>query len=62
MEQVHSITEDELTARVSSVFGWTRRGTDIASEFRKVVRKLVIGGVLTRKEDNLTVSNAPQGV
>jgi hypothetical protein len=48
VREVHSISEDELTARVSSVFGWNRRGSDIAEELRKVVRKLVTAGSLRR--------------
>lgn len=32
VREVHPITEDELTARVAGVFGWSRRGSDIASE------------------------------
>jgi hypothetical protein len=57
VRQVHSISEDELTARLSSVFGWNRRGTDIAAEMRKSIRKLVIGGTLRRIGDALLVSN-----
>lgn len=62
VREVHPITEDELTARVSSVFGWNRRGSDIASEFRKVVRKLVTAGVLHRSDDFLTVAEDPEHV
>jgi len=60
VRQVHSITEDELTARVSSVFGWNRRGSDIASEFRKIVRRLTAAGVLKRNGDIFTVANESQ--
>ena len=60
VREVHSITEDELTARVSSVFGWNRRGSDIAGEFRKVVGKLVMAGVLQRHGNILTVAAEPQ--
>lgn len=56
VRQVHSISEDELTARLSSVFGWNRRGADIAAEMRKVIRKLVIAGALRRSEGVLLVS------
>jgi hypothetical protein len=60
VREVHSITEDELTARDSSVFGWNRRGSDIAGEFRKIVRKLVTAGVLRRSDDILTVVSDQQ--
>jgi hypothetical protein len=54
VREVHVISEDELTARISAVFGWSRRGPDIASEFRKTVRRLVRAGVLKRNGDLLT--------
>jgi hypothetical protein len=57
VQDVHSITEDELTERVSAVFGWNRRGADIASEFRKVVKKLVTGDILRRNGDVLIVAS-----
>jgi hypothetical protein len=57
VREVYSISEDELTARVSSVFGWNRRGSDIAGEFRKIVRKLVTAGVLRRSDNILTAAN-----
>jgi hypothetical protein len=60
VRDVHSITEDELTARVSAVFGWNRRGADIAGEFRRVVRKLVTAGVLNRNGDLVTVASEPE--
>ena len=60
VREVYSISEDELTARVSSVFGWNRRGSDIAGEFRKIVRKLVTAGVLRRSDNILTAAGDPQ--
>ena len=48
VREVHPISEDELTARIAFVFGWTRRGPDIADEFKRVVRRLVSDGSLTR--------------
>jgi hypothetical protein len=53
VRQVHSITENELTARLSSVFGWNRRGSDIAAEMRKVIKRLVAAGTLKRTGDVL---------
>jgi hypothetical protein len=53
VRDVHLITEDELTARVASVFGWSRRGSDIAVEFRRIVRKLVSAGTLIRSGETL---------
>jgi hypothetical protein len=54
IREVHAISEDELTARVSAVFGWNRRGADIASEFRKIIRKLAAAGVIRRNGDSWT--------
>jgi hypothetical protein len=53
VRDVHSISEDELTARISLVFGWNRRGADIANEFRKIVRTLVASDVVSREGDVL---------
>ena len=55
VREVHAITDDELSARVSAVFGWNRRGADISHELKKVIRKLVAAGALQRNDDRLTV-------
>jgi hypothetical protein len=55
VRDVHAISEDELTARISAVFGWSRRGADIAAEFRRAVRKLMSHGVLARRDDGFLV-------
>jgi hypothetical protein len=60
VREVHSISEDELTARVSAVFGWNRRGSDITGEFRRSVKQLVTTGVLRRSGDTLTVIAEPE--
>ena len=39
--ELHSVTEDELTARIASVFGWERRGPDIAEALGRAIRSLV---------------------
>ena len=57
VEEVHSISEDELTARVSSVFGWNRRGADISNEFRRLVRKLVTEGILQQNGSALRLAD-----
>jgi very-short-patch-repair endonuclease len=43
-----AIDEDELTARVASLFGWTRRGQDIDAELRRAVRDLLRRGTIER--------------
>jgi hypothetical protein len=57
VQEVHPISEDELSARVSAAFGWNRRGSDIAHEFQKVLRKLVDTGLLVRRGEMLTIGN-----
>jgi hypothetical protein len=60
VQDVHAITEEELTARVSAVFGWSRRGADIASELRKTLRKLLGTGVLHKNGETLLVPTETQ--
>lgn len=56
VREVHAISEDELTVRIAAVFGWSRRGSDIAAEFRRTLRKLISNGVLVRREDDFLVA------
>jgi hypothetical protein len=48
VRDVHTISEDELTSRVAGIFGWSRRGPDIASALRRVVSRLILDGDLVR--------------
>jgi hypothetical protein len=57
VKEVHPISEDELTARISAVFGWNRRGSDIAHKLQKAVRKLVASGTLIRRAEMLEIGN-----
>lgn len=57
--EVHCISEDELTARVASIFGWSRRGADIADGLHKAVKALVRAGELEPTPNGL-VPGAPR--
>ena len=49
------ITHDELTTRVARLYGWTRRGPDIATRLHTLVTGLLAKGILSGNEHNLTV-------
>lgn len=49
------ISRDELTTRVSRLFGWTRRGQDIRLRMDSMVDQLVSYGSLTEQSGSLTV-------
>jgi very-short-patch-repair endonuclease len=48
-------TWDELSAAISSLFGWNRRGSQIAEELDKDVRSLLRSGALVRDGSQLTL-------
>lgn len=46
-----SIDEDELTARVAGIFGWQRRGRDIAAALERTIIGMLDEGELTKGPD-----------
>jgi hypothetical protein len=50
------ITHDELTTRVARLYGWTRRGPDIATRLHTLIARLLANGTLAGNEDHLTVA------
>jgi hypothetical protein len=53
------ISQDELTTRVTRIYGWTRRGSDITARMQGVIRDLLEKGALTGTSDNLTPIRRP---
>jgi hypothetical protein len=45
------VEEDELTARVSQLFGWRRRGPDIAAALQRALKRLVRDKAVRRRPD-----------
>jgi hypothetical protein len=48
------ITHDELTTRAARLYGWTRRGPDIATRLHTLIAGLLANGTLAGNEHNLT--------
>lgn len=46
MKDARSITRDELTTRVARLFGWNRRGPDIAKALESVLQVRILAGVV----------------
>lgn len=57
VRDVHPISEDELSTRVAAIFGWARRGPDIAETLKKTVRALVVKKLLRRTDSGLQPGN-----
>lgn len=54
-----ALAADELTAVVSRLFGWTRRGAGIQAVLDERLDSLVRGGALEREEDMLRAPSVP---
>ncbi len=50
------ITQDELTAAVARLYGWTRRGPDITARLHALIDRLLANGTLAGHADNLTAA------
>jgi hypothetical protein len=46
VEDARRVSRDELTFQVARLFGWNRRGSDIAAALDRAVDKLLRDGVL----------------
>lgn len=55
VRDAHTITWDELTMRVAKLFGWNRRGPDIAKALESVIQSHIRGGALVADGNVLTV-------
>ncbi len=53
VEDARSIAPDELTQRVARLFGWNRRGSDIARALDASVSRLLRSGRLVREGDRI---------
>lgn len=53
VDEVHSISDDELMTHVARLFGWQRVGPDIRAALEGVVEELVRGGSVNRNRDHL---------
>lgn len=51
-----TMSEDDLTARAAALFGWRRRGPDIAAALGGAVRRLLSDGLLQRRDAELVWS------
>jgi hypothetical protein len=51
------INHDELSTRVARIYGWTRRGPDIASRMQALITGLLANGTLTGNADNITAAS-----
>ena len=52
-------TSDELTAEAARLFGWARRGSDIAEGLDRAMRTLIRSKELVRDGPYLTVRDKP---
>ncbi len=48
------ISRDVLTTRIARLYGWSRRGPDIAARMNALVDRLLADGTLAGDVDNLT--------
>ncbi|MCA1844548.1 MAG: DUF3320 domain-containing protein [Actinobacteria bacterium] len=53
VEDAHSVSWDDLTISVARLFGWQRRGVDIARALDDAVRRLIKDGAITRRGEYL---------
>jgi hypothetical protein len=49
------ISQDQLSVRVATLYGWTRRGPDITTRLDRLIGQLLASGILSGDADNLTV-------
>ncbi|HEY2279226.1 MAG TPA: DUF3320 domain-containing protein [Streptosporangiaceae bacterium] len=60
VSDVGGISKEQLSARIAALYGWGRRGPDIAVRFDRLIDGLLVGGVLSGNQDNLTIPVPPE--
>jgi hypothetical protein len=54
------ISQEDLTVKVARIYGWERRGSDIAAAMQERIASLLDRGLFTGTPDGLTVARHPE--